>query len=85
MHIPELFQNEMHKILLDFDTQADHLILTRPNINYQEKKNFSYRFCYSSGLQIKNKRKRKAWQILLPCQRADKVEEHVGDGNTNSR
>ena len=38
MHKPEsVLQNEMHKILLDFEIQTDHLILTRPCDGQQKR------------------------------------------------
>ena len=53
--------------------------------NCKEEKNLSSNgFCYSSGSKGENQRKRTDKQILGSCQRAEKVVEHKGDGNTSS-
>ena len=41
----------------------------------------SGRFWRSRGAQRENKRKQKNKQMLGPCQRTKKAEEHEGDGD----
>ena len=73
----------------DFANQTDPLIFAkRPDlmlINEKKENVSSSEICHSSGLQSKNKRKRKDRQILGPCQRTKKTVEQVGDSYTNCR
>ena len=55
------FENEMHKIVLVFETQSEQSIqVKKPNLVLIDKKNLSSRgFCSTNCLQNENKRKRK--------------------------
>ena len=60
IHKPEsVLENEIHKILWDFEIQTDHLIQARkPDlmlINEKKENLSSSEFCRSSGPQSKNK------------------------------
>ena len=63
MHkLESVLENEMHKILIDFEIQTDHLILTsRPDLEIiNKKKNLPYNgFCSPSELIGENQRKQK--------------------------
>ena len=93
VHKPEsVIENELHKILWDFEIQTHHLIpIRRPDqmqINKQEserkRENLpTYGFCRSSGPQSENENNLREIQVLGPCQRIKEAEEHEGDGNTS--
>ena len=62
MHKPEsVLENEMHKILWDFEIQIDHLILARrPDLVIVKKKKENFPtsgICCPSGPQSENQRK----------------------------
>ena len=68
IHKPEpVLEKETNKIVRDFEIKTDKKIQVRrlDLVSLLEEKNLSSRgFCYSSGPQIKYKRKRKDRQIL---------------------
>ena len=72
----------MHKILLDFEKQVDHLIRTRKKRN--EKENLlTSGHCRPGGKQSENQRKGKKRQVLRCCQRTKKGIEYEGGGDIN--
>ena len=68
MHKPEsIAENELHKILWDFEIQTDHLIpARRPDL-----------------VQINKKRKKKRNKYLDLVKEQKKAMEHESDGHTN--
>ena len=84
---PESVQeNEMHKILRDFEIQSDHQILAwrLDLVIVNKKENLrSCGLCCPGGSLSENQRKRKERQIFVPCQRTKKAMKHESDGDTN--
>ena len=93
-----ILENENHKILLNFETQTNHLILdqtTRPSINKKKKKKEKEKKSPQNkfaALQIlpfqrtaltENERKRKD-KVLRSCQRAEKPVACKSDGGSNN-
>ena len=87
MHKPESVQeNQTYKILWNFEIQTDHLIPARRQnlvIIYKKENVQSCGFYHRNILQNENQWKWKKRQVLRPCQRTEKVVEHVGDCETN--
>ena len=89
MHKAEsVLENEIHKILWNFEIQTDHLILTRqPDpviVNKKEKKNLlNSELCHSSRPQNEHQRKQKERQAFTPCQKTKKAVVHEGNSDTN--
>ena len=83
MHTPESVPEiEMCKILWDFETQIDLLILPRrPDLMLMNKK-MNLLFCWFCH-PSENQRKHKKRKLLWPCQRKKKAVEHERDGDTN--
>ena len=81
-----VLENEMHKILWDFEIQTDYSIQVRKRdfVLIYKKKNLLYcGFYCNSRSQKENERKLKLGQIPKPCQRAKKVVEHESKDDTN--
>ena len=81
MHKPEsVFENEMHKILSDFEVQTNHISgqKTKYSFNQLEEKNLT-----NSISQRERERKQKVGHIPGPCQRAEKIVGHMVDRGTN--
>ena len=88
IHKPEsILENEMHKILWDFEIRTNPLIVVRKpvlvSINGKKGENIPYSvFCRPSGPHRENQRKWKGRHILRPCQSTKTAMEHEGVNNT---
>ena len=81
MHnLESVLENEAHKLLWDFEIQADHLISTRrPDLIIINRKKENFQNCgprCPSGPQKESERPR-------PCKGIEKTVEHESDGYTN--
>ena len=83
MHKPDsISENEVNKILSEFEIQMDQAISTRRSdlvLIYKKKIN-----CYLVDFavpQSENKRKGETGKIPGPCQRTEKVVENESDGD----
>ena len=91
-----ILENEMHKILWDFEIQTDHLIpawrldLVVVNTHTHKKKKEKKKvnlpvsgLCRPGGPLSENQRKRKERGVLTPCKRTKKAMKHEGDCDCN--
>ena len=87
MHNPEsVMENEMHKILWDFETQTDHLILARrPDqvIVNKKKPCWIVDLAVPADYRVKLKQSEKWDKYLNFARELKKTMEHEGDGDTN--
>ena len=82
MHKPEpIFENEMHKILWDFDIQIQDRIPDQVLLNMKKRTYHFVDFTLPADHRVKIKWK--ARQILGPRQRIEKAGEHEGNSDTN--
>ena len=77
MHAPEsVLENEMHKLLWDFEIQTYHLILARwLDLLMVKKKLPNSGLCRPGRPQTENQRMQKDWWIHRSCKRAKKKKQ----------
>ena len=88
MHnLESVLENEMHKLLWDFEIQTDHLISARrPGLVIINKKKRTCRivdFAVSANHRVKLKENEKKAMYLDLARELNKTVEHESDGSTN--
>ena len=88
MHNPApVLENDLHKLLWDFNIQTDHLIpARRPDLIIINKKKRTYKivdFAVPADHRIKQKECEKRDKYLDLARELKKTVEHAGDNYTN--
>ena len=88
MHNPEsVLENDMHKLLCDFEIQSDHLISARrPDLIIINKKETTCRivdFTVPADHRVKRKDYKKRDKCLYLARELKKIVEHESDDYTN--